>query len=146
MGFIQSNTGLIYALLASMLWGLNYVLFEKVMNKVNILSIMFIDYLFCSVIIGIFYFIFGNYKNDLTSLGEIKWILLANVLVHALAGIFIALSIKNSNAVIAGLIEISYPLFILIFSYFLLNQNSFEWKTILGGILILSGVIIISLK
>ncbi len=98
LSFLKNNLGLISALLASVLWGLNYVLFEKVMHRVNIFSLL------------------------------------------------IASSIKHSNAVVAGLVEISYPLFIIIFSFLILKETNIDFKTIIGGLLIIIGVVIISIK
>lgn len=143
---MKENIGLISALLASILWGLNYVLFEKVMNKVNIFTMMFMDYLICTIITGGLCFVFGNFKTDLQNLYSIKTTFIINVFVYLTATLLITSSIKYSNATIAGLIEISYPLFIIIFSYFILNETHLDWKIISGGLFILIGVIIISLK
>jgi drug/metabolite transporter (DMT)-like permease len=147
ISYIKSNLGLISALLASILWGLNYVLFEKVMNKVNIFTMMFVDYLVCTIVVGVMCLIFGNFRSDLQNLYSIKYTFAANILVYLCATLLITLSIKHSNAVVAGLIEISYPLFIIIFSFFILKETNLDLKTIIGGLLVLAGVvIIISLK
>jgi drug/metabolite transporter (DMT)-like permease len=58
----------------------------------------------------------------------------------------IASSIKHSNAMVAGLVEISYPLFIIIFSFLILKETNIDFKTIIGGLLIIIGVVIISIK
>ncbi len=60
-----------------------------------------------------------------------------------LAELFIAFSITNKNATLSGLIEISYPIFIAIFSYLLFRENQINTATIAGGILIFLGIFII---
>jgi drug/metabolite transporter (DMT)-like permease len=144
--FIKNNLGVITAILASILWGLNYVLFEKVANRVNIFTMMFFEYLICTVIIGTVCLFFSNIKNDLQNIYDIKYIFITNVFVYLVASLLIASSIKHSSAVVAGLIEISYPLFIIIFSFFLLKEVNIDFKTILGGLLIFIGVLIVSIK
>ena len=144
--FLKNNLGLLSALLASVLWGLNYVLFEKVMHRVNIFSVMFLEYLCCTVLVGILCLLFGNFKNDLQNIYSIKYTFMLNVIVYLAASLLIASSIKHSNAVVAGLVEISYPLFIIIFSYLILKKTNIDFKTIIGGLLILIGVVVISLK
>ena len=138
--------GLLSALLASVLWGLNYVLFEKVMHRVNIFSMMFLEYLLCTILLGILCLLFGNFKTDLQNIYTIKYTFILNVVVYLAASLLIASSIKQSNAVVAGLVEISYPLFIIIFSFLILKETNIDIKTIIGGLLILIGVVIISLK
>jgi drug/metabolite transporter (DMT)-like permease len=146
LAFLKSNLGIITALLASILWGLNYVLFEKVMNRVNIFTMMFFEYLICTIIVGILCLIFGNIKSDLQNIYDIKYTFIVNVFVYLLASLMIASSIKHSNAVVAGLVEISYPLFIIFFSFLILKDVNIDMKTIIGGLLIFIGVLIVFLK
>ena len=146
LSFLKNNLGLISALLASVLWGLNYVLFEKVMHRVNIFSMMFLEYLLCTVLVGILCLLFGSLKNDLQNIYAIKYTFILNVIVYLAASLLIASSIKHSNAVVAGLVEISYPLFIIIFSFLILKETNIDFKTIIGGLLIIIGVVIISIK
>jgi uncharacterized membrane protein len=60
-----------------------------------------------------------------------------------LAEFFIAYSIIGKNATISGLIEISYPLFIALFSFLIFREYSINTQTIIGGLLIFCGVIVI---
>ena len=63
--------------------------------------------------------------------------------VLTMAEILIGLSIANKNAVFAGLIEISYPVFILLFAYLLFNENSLNLSILAGGTFVFIGVFII---
>jgi drug/metabolite transporter (DMT)-like permease len=65
------------------------------------------------------------------------------LVVFASANLMICLSIQAKNATLAGLIEISYPIFIAIFSYLLFKEQHLSLSVILGGTLILSGIGII---
>ena len=136
--------GLISALLASILWGLNYVLLEKVISKSNIFTMMFLEYLTFTFVMGLLCMRFGNWKLDIHNIYTIKYTFILNIIIYLLANLLIVFSIKHSNAVVAGLIEISYPIFIIIFSYFILGKSNINSMTIFGGIFILIGIIIIS--
>jgi uncharacterized membrane protein len=65
------------------------------------------------------------------------------VVVLALAELFIALSITGKSDALAGLIEISYPLFIALFSYLLFKESELNVPTAIGGLLIFSGVAVV---
>jgi drug/metabolite transporter (DMT)-like permease len=65
------------------------------------------------------------------------------VIVLALAELFIALSITNKSAALAGLIEISYPVFIALFSYLLFKESDLNVPIAIGGLLIFSGVAVV---
>ena len=55
----------------------------------------------------------------------------------------IGYSIQGKNATLAGLIEISYPLFIALFAYFLFGEMQIGVASALGGVLIFAGVALI---
>ena len=59
------------------------------------------------------------------------------------ADLMIALSISTKNATLAGLVEISYPLFIALFAYFLFKETQINAAIIIGGLLIFSGIFVI---
>lgn len=63
--------------------------------------------------------------------------ILGNVLIYA--------AIKGKNATAAGLIEISYPLFIAFFAWAIFRNNQLSMPVIIGGAFILFGVGIISM-
>ena len=55
------------------------------------------------------------------------------------------LAVRDSNAVMASLIEISYPLFVAIFGYLLYKDHAITMPIIIGGAFILCGVAIITI-
>ena len=59
------------------------------------------------------------------------------------ANMFIVLSIGSKNAALSGLIEISYPLFIALFSWLFFRENNLSVGAILGGTFVLIGVSLI---
>lgn len=64
------------------------------------------------------------------------------IVVMLIAELFIGFSITAKSATLAGLIEISYPIFIALFSY-LLFKSQVSTSTIIGGIIVFAGIFVI---
>ena len=137
---------IIYALLASILWGLNYSLSERILNSISPVSLLALEMaaggIFFSIIAS-----FTNFKQDWKSLltePNLFWITLLEVVVVILASFFIVCSVRAKNATAAGIIELIYPLFIIFFSWVLFRENHVNASVISGGIFIFIGVLLIS--
>lgn len=136
---------ILFALGASLFWGMSYVLSEEIYKKISVftaLSIMSLAVFFLTLIIAHFT---GNLKPDLAEIASSKrlmWYVLGGIAALLIAELFIGFSIVSKNATLAGLIEISYPIFIALFSY-LFFKNNVTVPTIVGGIVIFIGVFII---
>jgi drug/metabolite transporter (DMT)-like permease len=139
---------IVYALVASIVWGLDYALAERIFHKkiapATLLAIeMFIG--------GAVFFLVsaaGSLKSDIGILVENRaalWLMVSAVVGFIIANLFIALSVQAKNATLAGLIEISYPIFIAIFSLILFKENQVTPSIIVGGTMIFMGVTVIYL-
>jgi len=136
----------VYATLASAFWGLTYVLSEQVFKHVSVVTALAINAAFIAFIAGLAAVATGAWRTDLvtiTSSGRVAGLVVAGALVLVVAEIFIALSITHKNASLAGLVEISYPLFIALFAFLLFKESQLTIPTALGGLLILSGVVVV---
>lgn len=72
--------------------------------------------------------------------GTETWLMLGLVLINALANLTIMLSIQEKNAALAGMIEITYPLFTVFFAWLFLREFQFSSGTWLGAALVFAGV------
>lgn len=138
---------LLYAIAAAVLWGLSYSLSEKILSS----NIAPVTLLASQMLLGAFLFTGVAYssslKADLATLSHNRtlfWLLIAELLVACLGNYFISMSIQAKNATLAGLIELCYPIFTVIFTYLLFKQNHFNISVLIGGCLIFSGVLVIS--
>ncbi len=134
---------LLYATAASAMWGLSYALHEQIYRHLSIYTTIALH----TLVISIIFFVMGWYKDalraDFTVLGTSTRVLIlfvSSILVFAAAEFFIAMSIVAKNATLAGLIEISYPLFIALFAYILFKETALNGGIILGGMVIFIGV------
>jgi len=59
-----------------------------------------------------------------------------------LANYFILLSVQLVGATFASMFEITFPLFVAIFAFYILRQP-IHWMTIIGGVLIISGSMLV---
>src|SRR4029077_12353880 len=101
---------IIYAILAAVIWGLNYTLDEKVLKS----NISPYTLLACIGLVGGLIFLiiayFSKLKTDITILSHDKtilWFLLATIVAANLGTLFIALSIQAKNATLAAIIELA---------------------------------------
>lgn len=137
---------LVFATLASAFWGMTYVFGEQVYKHISIYTTISIN----ALIIGFFYLLIayskGVLKPDFSTISttpKVVGLIACGVIVFAIAELFIALSITSKNATLAGLIEITYPLFIALFAYILFKETQLNMGIAIGGIVIFIGVVIV---
>lgn len=134
---------LAYALSAAVLWGLSYTLTEQVMRKLSIASVFLASALGGTLFALTFGLATGHLKRDwetIRTAGAETKLLLVCVFVYVTANALILLSIKSKNATMAGMIEISYPLFTALFAWAFFREAQMSIGTLLGFTLIILGV------
>lgn len=138
---------LIYAISAAILWGLNYSLSEKLLQKISVFYLLFFQAAAGTLVYFIIISFQGNLKTQIATLsktGNLKLIVGA-VATYLAANILICISIQSKNATLAGIIELAYPIFTILFTWLLFNQIHANWSVIAGGLCIALGVTLISL-
>ena len=141
------NLGFILAVLASVLWGLTYCLDERVLSSLSVFKLYFLHCLCGLLVAGVIQLIQGTSPTALFSIDTAKASLplIGLTLVTATAA---ALSILGSIQLLgankSAVLEISYPLFVALFSV-LLFKGQLQLPVVLGGIFIFIGSAIIVL-
>lgn len=136
----------IYALIAAALWGLNYSLTERLLSSLSTATLLAIEMLIGGVLFLVIAY-FTNLKDDiitLTTETKVLGLVLCEIAIVIGASYFITASIKSKNATVAGMIELIYPLFTILFTWLVFRNNHVDLKVMLGGGLILAGVVVIS--
>ena len=136
----------LYAILSAIIWGANYLFYEKVLSKISISTLYFIDLTVGALVFLLFALFNNSFIKDLSTIQNSKSLLLlvlATVVTSILANLFIALAIQSKNATLSTLIEISYPIFIIIIAWLLFRENNLTPSVLIGGTLIFSGIAII---
>lgn len=136
----------ILAVLASMFWGTEYAINEQIYRHISVTTALAIEGVVYAAVFVCIMVLSGNAKADLATLGS-SWrlagLMLAGSVGIIIAALFIGFSITAKSAALAGLIEISYPLFTALFAYVLFKEGELTWATALGGLFIIAGVGII---
>jgi drug/metabolite transporter (DMT)-like permease len=140
---------LIYALAAAVIWGINYAVSGRLLEKgLSPQALFFIDLVFGAAAVGLVITLTGKWTASVAQVrslaaGDWGWLLLA-VGAATAAGLLIFLSIGAKNATLASLIEVTYPIFTAFFAWVLFRQATLNPATVLGALLIFAGVIIVA--
>ncbi len=137
--------GYTLAILASALWGLTYVLDQKVLSSLSVFKLYFLHSCFGVMIAGLILLFQGQSLTELFSYDATKLsvrIVTLTLLVGAVASLAIFGSIQTLGAAKASILEISYPFFVAIFS-FLLFRETITLPVLIGGLFIFLGAVII---
>ena len=143
----MNSTGFGLAVLASVLWGLTYCLDERVLASLSVYKLYFLHCLCGAIVAGAVLLAQGNSIASLVRIGTAtaSLPLVALTLVTATAA---ALSILGSIQLLgankSAVLEISYPLFVALFST-LLFQGQLQLPVVIGGLFIFVGAAIIVL-
>lgn len=130
--------------LSAALYGLSYVLLDKILKEVPIVAFMLISSCILVITIGSF----SLYKPDLFSISfmsdkKIALIFFATIAINITAWITTLIALQNTSASYVAFAEISYPLFTILFLFLFFGENQFTWQSLLGGFLILVGSIVL---
>lgn len=134
---------IILSFTASLLWGITYAIDEYIFNKISVISSLSFGCL-CTFIVTLFIaYSSGVLEKDLKTVSSSKdllFFIILGTITFILAEIVIGLSISTKNATLAGLIEVSYPLFIVLFTYLIFKKDHVNLSTIVGGLFIFVGI------
>lgn len=137
-----------YAIIASILWGVNYVGNQYLLRYLTTFEILFLESVILVIVFAIFFMINGELKSVFFKINNLKlgavFLLCAAIYVTAVICIF--KSITLSNASFAAIIEACYPIFTMIFTYLILGEVQFTITSLVGCGFIIAGLIIINLK
>lgn len=132
-----------FSLFSAVLSGIAYAFYGELIKKISIDSVIF----YSSILVGTFFFFVSYFNGSLSTDWDV--IRKSSKVSSYLAAIFIAdigasfclfMGMKMKNATAAGLLEISAPLFTLLFAYILFRQSHLSFGLIVGGLLIASGI------
>ena len=143
----MTTYGYLLAFLAAVLWGLTYCLDERVLVSLSVAKLYFFHCLFGLLVAVTILLVQGNSLGSLfliepaTSSLPLVILTLATATAAALA---ILLSIQLLGANTSAVLEISYPLFVVIFSL-LLFKEQLQPQVVVGGLFIFLGSAIIVL-
>jgi drug/metabolite transporter (DMT)-like permease len=132
------------ALGAAMVWGVHYPLVDHALKRLSWVSVFVLTLLPLLVVAPLFH---RQLAADLAVLRALDWParapILAIMLTSAAGAVLLFLSIAGKNATLAALIEISYPVFVVLFAWLLFGEYHLTPRVMLGAGLVFAGVLLI---
>ena len=143
----MNSTGYVLAVLASVLWGLTYCLDERVLASRSVFRLYFLHCVCGAVIAGAILLFQGHSAVSLfridTAASSLPLVALT-LLTATAAALAILGSIQLLGANKSAVLEISYPLFVALFST-LLFRGQLQLPVVIGGVFIFIGAAVIVL-
>ena len=139
---------MIYALAAAILWGASYAASGPVLRAGMPPLIFYFCYSVIALIIAIFSFLMSGEKMSLLSqlkglsVSHAGWFLFS-LLAASIGALMTYMAIGEKNPTLASIIEISYPLFVVIFTWLFFREFQLNFMTFLGGFFVIFGVMLI---
>ena len=146
----MANIWIFQALGASLMWAIGYVFSEKLL-KAGVTPMFFLVFMYV-VSFPIYIAIMGGIESiqkNIEVLQGSKTILVYTIIASIaflFGNLFVFEAMANKNATIVSLIEASYPLFIVLFTWIIFKEVQLNWTQAFGGVLILAGAGLIYLK
>ncbi len=127
--------------MSAALYGLGYILIEKMLKGVPVLAYMVVNsLLFSAILITIYLFRRGSVSFDFLYDKKTLTLFLITLAVNATAWVITLVSLKNNNATYTAFAEISYPLFTVLFLFLIFGtMQQWTWQSALGSLMILTG-------
>ena len=140
----------VYALIASMSWGLVYVLEEKLLKTgLSPIALQLFVGLVSLPLYVVLFFLAKDKKANIGMVYEDPGLLfpiaIAGTLI-VIANLLILFAVKDKNATLVSFLEITYPIFTFIFAVWILGDTQLSIPTFVGACLIACGTGIILLK
>ena len=130
----------ILALGAALVWGVHYPLVDFALKRVSLFSVILLSVLPVMLLLPFFY------KQVVDDIGIVKtlptteqWSIGVIGLTSFAGAVLLYLSIASKNATLASLIEITYPVFVVFFSYPLFRQVHINVSVLMGGVMVIAG-------
>jgi drug/metabolite transporter (DMT)-like permease len=134
-----------YALLSAACWGIQYVLMETLFRRVDFAAAFSFLSLANGILVAAILWILYPRQNW-WRLGEswsVIWLVVLYLVFGTGAYLFNALAINQKNATLASLLEISYPLFIILFTAIFFRQMHLDLIGMTGAALIFIGCVLV---
>ncbi|MEI8270874.1 MAG: DMT family transporter [bacterium] len=131
------------AILTSVLWGLCYASTEQIVKHINVKTYLAISSFICCIGFCIFAYFEPSQKDfNEKFLKALPWIAIS--IVSSFLGSFCSTyAIKHGGASLSAVIEISYPVWVVLFTSIFSWQNNFSTNLFLGGSLIFLGTVLV---
>jgi drug/metabolite transporter (DMT)-like permease len=141
----MNTIGLLFALGASVTWGMVYTLDQRILADISPIKLTFLAALVAALLTLPFVIKdIGSLRSVASMPATTLALIFVSIALGALANFFIYSGIQHLGASVASVFEISYPFFVVFFSLLIFGGNV-SLPFIIGGAFMFVGAAIITL-
>ena len=130
----------IAALGAAVTWGIYYPLVDMALKRISLFSVILLSMIPVLLFTPLF---LKTISNDIETVKLLpaseQWIIGGLGLIGLFGEVMVYLAISGKNATLASLIEMTYPLFVVLFAYIFYRQMHVTTSVLVGGLMVLFG-------
>ncbi|GMR00712.1 MAG: hypothetical protein BMS9Abin19_0046 [Gammaproteobacteria bacterium] len=134
----------IAALGAAITWGVYYPLVDMALKRISLYSIILLSMIPVLLVMPLF---LKTVSDDIETVKTLpvseQWVIAALGLIGLFGEVMVYLAITGKNATLASLIEMTYPVFVVLFAYIFYRQMHVTASVFVGGMMILIGAALI---
>lgn len=128
------------ALGAAITWGIYYPLVDMALKRISLYSVILLSMIPVLLVMPIFIHTLDkdiqSWKNLPTSE---QWIIACLGLIGLVGEVLVYIAISGKNATLASMIEMTYPVFVVLFAYVFYRHMHVTPSVFVGGLMILIG-------
>jgi drug/metabolite transporter (DMT)-like permease len=128
------------ALGAALMWGVHYPLVGFALQRISLIGVLLISVVPVFFLAPFFSAQLNADMQNFRGLPASEQLMVSVIGFTSLAGAaFVYLAISSKNATLASLIEITYPVFVALFSYLMFRHVQVNASVIIGGLMVIAG-------
>jgi len=125
---------------AAITWGIYYPLVDMALKRISLYSIILLSMIPIFLVLPLF---LRNVSVDIETVKTLPasehWVIAALGLIGLFGEVMVYLAITGKNATLASLIEMTYPVFVVLFAYLFYRQMHVTASVFVGGMMVLIG-------
>jgi len=128
------------AIAAAVTWGIYYPLVDMALKRISLFSVILLSMIPVLLAMPLFLKVISDDIETVKTLPTSEqWVIVSLGLIGLFGEVMVYLAIGGKNATLASLIEMTYPLFVVLFAYIFYRQVDVTPSVFIGGLLILAG-------
>ena len=132
------------ALGAAVTWGVYYPLVDMALKRISLFSVILLSMIPVFLALPFFLKTVGDDIETVKALpASEQWVIISLGLIGLFGEVMVYLAITGKNATLASLIEMTYPIFVVLFAYVFYRQMHVTASVFVGGLMVLVGAGII---
>ncbi|RKZ66895.1 MAG: hypothetical protein DRQ44_06240 [Gammaproteobacteria bacterium] len=128
------------ALGAAVTWGIYYPLVDMALKRISLFSVILLSMIPVLLAMPLFIKVVADDIETVKTLPPSEqWVIASLGLIGLFGEVMVYLAISGKNATLASLIEMTYPIFVVLFAYIFYRQMHVTASVFIGGLMVLMG-------